>query len=59
MVTVEEWDSMTAVQQEKYINTNKIQVCYTHDISDTLQRGFGKLDIYGFWEYQCKTTITE
>jgi len=40
--------------QEEYIVVNDIKVVYTHDISDTLSRGFGYLDNWGFWEYQCK-----
>jgi len=53
-ISVEEWNSMSPVQQEEYILTNNIKVVYTHDISDTLSKGFGRLDQWGFWEYQCK-----
>jgi len=53
-IGVKEWNSMLPEQQEEYIITNNIKVCYTHDISDTLSRGFGRLDQWGFWEYQCK-----
>jgi hypothetical protein len=53
-ITVEQWDAMTIEEQEKYIKANNIKVCFTHDISDTLQRGFGQMDFNGFWEYTCK-----
>jgi len=53
-INVEEWDSMYPEQQEEYIIINNIKVKYSTDISDTLSRGFGHLDQWGFWEYQCK-----
>jgi len=53
-ISVMEWNSMSSEQQEEYIITNDIEVEYSTDISDTLSRGFGHLDQWGFWEYQCK-----
>jgi hypothetical protein len=53
-ITVEQWDSKTAEEQEEYIKSNNIKVCFTHDITDTLTRGFGEMDFNGFWEYTCK-----
>lgn len=53
-ISVEQWDSMTEEEQEEYIKLNYIKVCYTHDISDTLQRGFGNMHDMGYWEYTCK-----
>jgi hypothetical protein len=53
-IEVKQWNSMQPEQQEEYIINNNIKVCYSHDISDTLTRGFGHLDQWGFWEYQCK-----
>lgn len=53
-ISVEKWNSMQSKQQEEYITTNNIKVKYSTDISDTLSRGFGLLDQWGFWEYQCK-----
>ena len=58
-ISVEEWNSMSLDQQEEYIRNNNIKVTYTHDISDTLSRGFGEMDQFGFWEYQCKKHIIE
>jgi hypothetical protein len=40
-ISVEQWDSMTIEEQENYIINNGIKAVYTHDISDTLKRGFG------------------
>jgi len=45
---------MSPEQQDEYIIANNIKVCYSTDISDTLSRGFGHLDNWEFWEYQCK-----
>jgi len=53
-INVEEWNLMSSEQQEKYMVSNNIKICYSTDISDTLSRGFGHLDQWGFWEYQCK-----
>jgi len=53
-ISVEEWDLMSPEQQEEYIIINNIKVKYSTNISDTLSRGFGRLDQWGFWEYQCK-----
>ena len=53
-ISVDKWNSMLPEQQEEYITTNNIKVKYSTDISDTLSRGFGYLDEWGFWEYQCK-----
>jgi len=53
-ISVEEWNSMSSEQQEECIIINNIKVKYSTDISDTLSRGFGHLDNWGFWEYQCK-----
>jgi len=53
-IDTKEWNSMSPEQQEEYIIINNIKVCYSTDISDTLSRGFGYLDNWGFWEYQCK-----
>ncbi len=53
-ISVEQWNKLTPYEQEEYIKDNDINVCYTHDISDTLQRGFGKLHDMGYWEYTCK-----
>ena len=53
-ITVEQWNSMTPEEQEDYIKANNIKICYTHDICDMLQRGFGQMDFNGFWEYTCK-----
>jgi hypothetical protein len=53
-IGVEQWDLMTTEEQEYYINENKIEAHYTHNIADILTRGFGKMDFNGFWEYQCK-----
>jgi len=53
-ISVKEWNLMSPEQQEEYIITNDIEVGYSTDISDTLSRGFGHLDQWGFWEYQCK-----
>jgi len=53
-INVEEWNSMSPKQQEEYITTHNIKLEYSTDISDTLSRGFGHLDQWGFWEYQCK-----
>ena len=53
-ISVEQWNLMTPEQQEKYIVEDNIKVKYSTDISDTLSRGFGHLDQWGFWEYQCK-----
>jgi len=50
-ISVEEWNLMSPEQQEEYITTNNIKVKYSTDISDTLSRGFGYLDNWGFWEY--------
>ena len=53
-ISVDEWDSIPPESQEAYIINNNISVKYSTDISDTLSRGFGILDQWGFWEYQCK-----
>jgi len=53
-ISVDEWMFMSPERQEEYIITNNIKICYSTDISDTLSRGFGYLDNWGFWEYQCK-----
>jgi len=50
-ISVEEWNSMSPEQQDEYIIANDIKVKYSTDISDTLSRGFGYLDNWGFWEY--------
>jgi len=47
-ITVEQWDLMTPEEQEEYIKTNIIKVEYSTDISDTLSKGFGYLDQWGF-----------
>ena len=54
MISVEEWDSMLFKDQERYIEENNIKVCCSHNVAEELTRGFGKLDEYGFWEYQLK-----
>jgi len=56
-IGVEEWNLMSPEHQEEYITVNNIEVCYSTDISDTLSRGFGYLDNWGFWEYQCKCLV--
>ena len=56
-ISVEAWDSMPPEQQEDYIITNNIVIKYSTDISDTLSRGFGHLDQWGFLEYQCKHVL--
>jgi hypothetical protein len=53
-ISVEQWNVMNSDEQEAYIKDKNIEVHYTHDISDSLSRGFGKMDWNGFWEYQCK-----
>ena len=54
-ISVNQWNSMIVDEQEKYIIDNNIEICYSTGIHDMLTRGFGFLDQYGFWEYQCKT----
>jgi len=53
-ITINQWDLLTIEQQEKYIKDNNIRIKYSTDISGCLTRGFGRLDEWGFWEYQCK-----
>ena len=54
MITVKEWDALTPEQQTNYVKQNNIQIGYAHSIADQLTKGFGKLDYFGFWEYQFK-----
>ena len=58
-ITVEEWNAMSEQQQEEYIEQNNTQIAYTHDISDTLQKGWGNLSDNGFWEFTCKSIKNE
>ncbi len=54
-ISIEQWDAMTAEDQDNYITDNAITIGYSSSIADTLTAGFGNLDDMGFWEYQLKS----